>query len=331
MKNKNVYLFQIQNIISGHIFLPLSLSYLWSYIVSKPHLSSQYKLKEYFFIREAVENYLAEMEDPSVVGISTYIWNWEISKEIARKIKSRWPQCLVVMGGPQVPYTTDFQKELPFVDIVVTFSGEEAFADILTENLKDDPQFLSINGTISGGVNKLVKRKAPSQLDKLPSPYLSGFFDQVFNKYPDHHFNIIIESNRGCPYSCFFCDMQDSYYTKIYKFELERVKAEIDWAVSHKIAYIDCADSNFGIFERDVEVAQHIADSKARTGYPRGFNFTSAKNQPEKVEKIQAILGSVEIDRGISISLQSFNKETLKAIKRWNPDNHRLEKTFKKI
>ena len=49
---------------------------------------------------------------------------------------------------------------------------------------------------------------------------------------PDKKYSAIIETNRGCPYACTFCDSQEAlYYNKIAKFDLERVYAELDWVL----------------------------------------------------------------------------------------------------
>ena len=43
-------------------------------------------------------------------------------------------------------------------------------------------------------------------LDVIPSPYLTGFFEKIMNDYPDVKFHATWESNRGCPFKCSFCD-----------------------------------------------------------------------------------------------------------------------------
>lgn len=309
---------QIQNPISGKFFLPLPLGYIWSFANSFEEIRENYVLKDLFIFRETAKEIAQSLEAPEFFCVSTYVWNWEISKSVCRDVKKRWPHCKIVMGGPQVPYQPGFAKELEFLDFVVTFEGEEQFKEILIENLKPEPNFDSIAGLLTRSSKSFQKRIPQKEIDQIPSPYLSGFYDSLIKKAPPDIFNMIIETNRGCPYSCSFCDMQDTFYNKIRQFNLERVKEELDWASANKIDYIECADSNFGFFHRDLEIIQHMIKLKTNTGYPRSFNFTSAKNQPENVELIQKELIENELKRGISISLQSFNPSTLKAISRWN-------------
>ncbi len=320
---------QIQNKISEKFFLPLPLGYLWSYCSTVQDITSSYCLDGVFIFRDQIDEYIEKMNSPFVVGISTYVWNWEVSKKFAKRVKNKWPEAKIVMGGPQVPYELSFFDEFPYVDFIVTYEGELQFAELLQELNKPDPEYKSIEGLMFKGAPKQLKRKAQKNINDIPSPYLNGFFDKLISENDPGIFNMIIETNRGCPYTCTFCDMQDSFYTKLRCFDLERVKEEINWASKNQIEYIECADSNFGIFKRDVEIIQHVCKLRQETGSPRSFNFTSAKNQPKHVEKIQDLLINNGLKRGISVSLQSFNSDVQKAIKRWNEKPEHLTSKLK--
>jgi hypothetical protein len=172
---KNVYLMQIQNKISEKFFLPLPLGYLWSYCNTIPEIESSYSLEGVFMFRDQVDQYLNQMEVPSVIGISTYVWNWEVSKKFAREVKKKWPEARVVMGGPQVPYELSFFNEFPYVDFIVTYEGELQFSELLLELNKSEPDFNSVEGLMFKGGVKPLKRKAQKVIDDIPSPYLNGF------------------------------------------------------------------------------------------------------------------------------------------------------------
>jgi len=78
-----------------------------------------------------------------------------------------------------------------------------------------------------------------------------------------------LETNRGCPYGCTFCDWGASTMAKIRPIAMERVLEEIDYAGKHRISSIFVCDANFGILKRDAEIAEHIARVSRSTGYPR--------------------------------------------------------------
>ena len=46
----------------------------------------------------------------------------------------------------------------------------------------------------------------------------------------------ILETNRGCPYGCTFCDWGSATLSRIRKFDLDRVFAELEWCAQHEVA-----------------------------------------------------------------------------------------------
>ena len=112
------YFTQINNVIADATFLPLSVAYVWEYCQTQV---SDWKLGGILFERDTVVNYLSQINSPDVFAISTYVWNWDISRELARAVKTKWPNCLIVMGGPQVPAKQQWLKENKIDYIPVDF------------------------------------------------------------------------------------------------------------------------------------------------------------------------------------------------------------------
>ena len=90
----------------------------------------------------------------------------------------------------------------------------------------------------------------------FPSPYLTGQFDYLLND--GTNYQAIIETNRGCHSGCHYCYWGNK--KKYEFFDMQRIKDEAEWIGRNKIKYVFCADSNFGIFDRDIEIAQIYAD-----------------------------------------------------------------------
>jgi len=153
-------------------------------------------------------------------------------------------------------------------------------------------------------------------LDELPSPYLTGEFDHID---PDAWvYAASVESNRGCPYGCTFCDWGSATLSRIRKFDLERVLGEIRWAADRGVAAIQFCDANFGILARDVDIARGVAAIRRESGQPGFLSFTPAKNTTRHVGPIFDAV----IDAGIlvssAISLQTTDEATLAAVDRSN-------------
>lgn len=310
---KKIYLTQINNVIAEATFLPLSAAYVWEYCKSQ---NVNYELGDIFFERDTVENYLSSIVDPDVFALSTYVWNWNISRELARAVKKKYPNCLIVMGGPQVPYKQSWLKDnRDICDVIITYAGERALAELLKGNL-------TYPGIMT--VDHYVTPKPDKELNDIPSPYLSGLMDSLMK--PGKSYSAIIETNRGCPYACTFCDQEALYYNKVSQFDYDRVISEIDWIVDHKIDFLYFADSNVGIFDRDVDFIKYIAKCRNEKGYPRQIDYSTAKQQPKRIVELGRILNQeANIKRGVTIALQSMNPATLTAIKRINIANEKLE------
>jgi radical SAM superfamily enzyme YgiQ (UPF0313 family) len=134
---------------------------------------------------------------------------------------------------------------------------------------------------------------------------------------------MILESNRGCPYGCTFCDWGSATASKIRQFDLDRIFAELEWSALNRFEVIAFADANFGSFARDVDIAQRTADLKRTHGYPQQLGTNYAKNSVKHLKPIvEALVKGDIIAKGL-LSLQSMDEDTLSVI---NRKNIKLEK-----
>ena len=127
----------------------------------------------------------------------------------------------------------------------------------------------------------------------------------------------LIETSRGCPNSCAYCDWSNMK-SRIRQFPLERIYGEIEWMMNNKICGLGAADSNFGLFERDEAIADKIIDAKKTGGYPLGFQTSYAKNSSKTVFNIGMKLEKSRMNKGITLSFQSINETVLDNIGRRN-------------
>lgn len=318
---RRVYLAQVSHEYNRQLFLPYTVGLLEAYAKTIPEIADNYDFGGYCCRREPFQDVVSRWQKPDVVGLSVYIWNARYSLALAKAIKEANPSCLVVVGGPHIPVrSADFFREHPYVDIIVHYEGEEAFADILKERLWSDPEYTRIPGLSVQGLNHTAittkKRERTLDIDKLPSPYLTGVFDNF--DFTEFSYHSLLETNRGCPYSCTFCDWGSSVFQKMRKFDDKRIFAEIDWMADHKIDLLYGCDSNFGIFERDVAIAEKMAEAKRRTGFPNKFRTSYAKNSNDRVYQIAKIFNETNQNKGITLSFQSMDDHTLDVIKRKN-------------
>jgi radical SAM superfamily enzyme YgiQ (UPF0313 family) len=301
---KNVYLFQPQYSVDVHketnYWLPYSVGCLWAYAQQFSDITENFQLSDMFFKRDPVPAVIESINNPQLCGFSVYIWNEKYCLALAKQIKMIWPDCIIVFGGPQ---TSARHLNQTFVDSIILGEGEERFVDILR--------------AINNGTT-IEKIYTKSRLDNLniPSPYRLGLFNKMIKDNPDAVWAMTLETNRGCPYACTFCDWGSVTYSKVKKFDVEHVADDLAWAAVNPVSYIFCADANFGILkERDLTIAKLIRDT-ANKGRLESVNIQYAKNSTDIIFEIAKTLGN--LTRGITISVQSMNPDTLEVIKRKN-------------
>ena len=316
MQVKKVYMVQPNNSLSGSLFLPYAAGAIAAYCFSDSKIKAEYKLGGLLFTKEPVEKALEKLENPSVVGFSCYMWNVEYNLILAKAVKEKYPQCITVFGGPQIPDDTEYLRNYEYIDILCHGEGEVAFSAIL----KNTPlnEINNISYRIDGEILK-TERSVSCDVSDFPSPYLCGMFDEILSSpdYTGTQFDAILETNRGCPYKCIYCCWAESKAT-FRSFPIEKVKAELEWMAEHKIAYCVCADGNFGILDRDEKIAEFVIELKRKYGYPEKFETTSAKNKDELTYRINSKLEKAGLNRGISVAVQSMSPKVLEIAGRKN-------------
>ncbi|KIL99204.1 radical SAM domain protein [Paramagnetospirillum magnetotacticum MS-1] len=322
---RRVYFNEFNLLMGNTTYLPLVSGLLKAYALTRPALVDSYEFMPFHFHIEAPGPIVDRHQDPFVAAFSLSLWNEQLSLDVARKVKARFPQCVIVMGGAQVPHRPEsFFAAHPFLDVAVRGEGEEAFADILerlAEGRRDMDGLPGISWRTPEGEVRIDHSERPFQrdLDAYPSPYLTGLFDDLFVNHPDKNFQAIIETNRGCPFHCTFCYWGKGGLSRKYRYtSLERTFGEIEWMAAHGIRYLFNADSNFGMHRRDIEIAQKIVETKQAKGFPEAFRSCYGKNTDEKILEIGRLLHKHGLEKGITISYQSISPEVQKNIKRDN-------------
>ena len=250
------------------------------------------------------------------------MWNLQLNFALAAEVKKRFPECVIVFGGPSVPKNAEeFLNTYSFIDIAVHGEGEIAFVEIL-EALLDQADLKDIDGISfrdsAGEPVNSPDRLAKKELDELPSPYLNGVFDKYALRRDDYEYQAIFESNRGCPFKCTYCYWGNGPGKKSRHFGLDRIAGEVEWLGRNKIAYVFGADANFGMYKRDMEVAKLFAATKSELGYPKTFRVCYGKNAEDRILEVVKFLDKHGLAKGGTLSRQSNDPKTLENILRSN-------------
>ena len=312
-------------------YLPYSAGVILSYALASDKVQDAWELDHLVWRREPIEELALKLSTSHVVAFSTYVWNHRYNYKLARLVKTFNPECTIVFGGPE-PAIEDpklFELE-PFMDLVIKMEGEITFRRILEDHGSD---YTHIEGLLINSPTGLINTGDPKRindLDDVPSPYLAGIFDRVMAENPGVIWNATLETNRGCPYQCTFCDWGSLTYNKVKKFELERVYDELDWIGEH-CGFVTITDANFGMFvERDNMIVDKLIEVQKRWGKLESFSMTWAKNQKNEVVDIvkKLITESPNFGQGLTVSVQSMDNDVLENIKRRNLDQHKIDEIF---
>ncbi len=293
-----------------------------------------------------------------VLGFSIANWNLDLTRRVARLVRAWSPETILVAGGPCVDdedaAIVDFLRAFPELDYVVPSEGENGFAELL-EHLKAGPREKSVvpgaayvddSGALVRGTyvmpkvapeERLVRTNAtasqvgallaePEIDSEIPSPYLDGTLDAFLadGLVP------IIQTMRGCPYRCEFCVSGTVLWNKPRGFPLERVRAEIEYALERSGSKdLILTDENWGILgERDVELARDLIRRSEQRGSPKRLYYYTAKIVNDASRSIAKLVAPIAWNGWIgelTMSFQTLNPDSRKAIKRTNISIDKVE------
>ncbi len=332
-------------------YVPIGIGYIASYIKEEVKgIEKEIDLSiDPFETLDLLKNW-----KPDIVACSNYIWNAGISNWICEEAKKLNPNTLCILGGPEFPAGTgqrhilntpqnqtydkcfDYLLKRPSVDYFAWSDGEVVVLEIINKyieknfsinQLKKNDEAINGCASISSDKKKLLVGKYLSRIgmegsvksagrDIILSPYTTGLLD----KFLDGRSTPAFETARGCPFMCTFCD-QGLDASKITTFSSKRLMEEF-WYVGEKMSKnkkgsqnAAIFDANWGIFEKDVELSEHILEVMNKYDWPKHIECLTPKKNRENLLKINDKLKNrVQLQ----LSMQSMNLDTLSDIERKN-------------
>ncbi|MEC0213867.1 DUF4080 domain-containing protein [Paenibacillus ehimensis] len=264
-----------------------------------------------YTIKDPAMNIVSDIyqRKPEVVGFSCYIWNIEETIVVVSMLKKIMPGLIVVLGGPEVSYDTEYwMNRLPEVDFIVVGEGEETLHHLLTE-LEGDRALYSVFGLAYRNKQGQVVINPPRPklaLDDIPTPH--RFAEDV----PSLGNRVVyFETSRGCPFSCQFC--LSSIEVGVRYFDMERTKSDLLYLIRSGAKLIKFVDRTFNI-KRDyaMEIFEFLIQN--HSGCVFQFEITADIMRPEVLDYLaeNAPPGIFRFEIGV----QSTNDLTNNLVKR---------------
>jgi putative methyltransferase len=300
-------------------------------------IEAPYRFNQY----RSIEDIYEEIKNADIFLFSSYVWNYDICDELAKYIKKILPNACCVLGGPQIG-TNDpkLMESRNFYDFILTSTkpGEVFVTDLIDSYIENNgkPNYQKLSWELRS--SKTCSQFMPDySVYEEHIEYLTKI--REYCKKSNVEPFCILETTRGCPYSCSFCEWGGGIGSKIYKKNMDVVKKDILSLKKAGFRNAYLTDANFGaFFERDLEIFKFA--------WSNGFNLTDistmkSKDLKRRIELVDAwfdvvganfkeenfysINGDVETNINLNslpkeivptVTLQSISDEAMKVAKR---------------
>ena len=241
-------------------------------------IPAPYKFDQYSSFQD-IKDAMDCGQPADVYCFSSYVWNYDMCDRVAALVKEKHPEAILVIGGPHIgknePDLMNKRLELYNYISQITKPGEAFFTSLL------DGYFNNLNTWPKPEDVTWEWRSAKQEVVMFPDysvyrehfDYLKEMRDYAKEKVLEPF--MVIESTRGCPYKCAFCEWGGGIGGKVYKKDIEVWKEDVSALVEagYRDGYL--ADANFGAFkDRDIEIF--------RWSFNSGFNLTDISTMKSK-------------------------------------------------
>lgn len=311
---------------SKYIHTCLAVWYLKASVIKNNNFDEgkdEVKIRE-FTINDSKDNILSEIykERPDILTFSCYIWNTEMILLLSKEIYQLLPQCIIILGGPEVSYdAAKVMENNPEIAFALCGEGEEAFTELYYSLSYHTGRYKELSGIAYRNENSVVYNSGfnlVKNLDSIEFPYTPELMSTVKNRI------VYYESSRGCPFSCSYCI--SSTFNGVRFFSMDRVKRDINTLLEYKPKLIKFVDRTFNCNrQRAKEVLRYIAGLNCGTL----FHFEAAADLFDD-ELLEILSHAKEGLIQLEIGIQTTNTDTLEEIDRVT-DMDKLEKNVRNI
>jgi len=242
------------------------------------------------YMRGPAENFLPG-KTYDIIGISITSNQLSRSLKIAKACRQLCPKALIVVGGIGVEILIYKNKE----DIDVVFHGEAE---------ETWPRFLEDYKT--GNYLKVYKNVSKPDMTKTPPPRW-----ELIGKDICSYNSVSVQTTRGCPFDCSFCDVIYTYGRKPRCKTIDQVLEEIKRLNDLKVMMVFIADDNFAGDRKYVkELLRRLIVLNNSFKVPMGF-FTQLDITVAEDDELLELLADANF-YNLMIGIESVNDESLK-------------------
>lgn len=240
--------------------------------------------------------------DCAFVGITGKISQWNRSKAIAAEFRRRGKP--VIIGGPHASLSPEHVR--PHCDVLVRDEieeiVEELFADLASGDYKEE---------YVGGRPDLALTPVPRW--------------DLYNRYNDRVLTATVQTARGCPFECEFCDVIQYVGRQQRQKPIDKIIAELDAIYANGYRSVLFADDNTTANKSWVkQMLAEVRDWNDSRPDGRVALSTQLSIDAARDDELLALAGSAGMTH-VFIGIETVNEESLVATRK----NQNLQKHLK--
>ncbi|MDX6768435.1 MAG: cobalamin-dependent protein [Elusimicrobiota bacterium] len=242
---------------------------------------------------------------PALVGFSCFLWNAPKALEVARELKRLSPGVKVVLGGPELSATAErVLAAHPEVDFAAYAEGEETFRLLLRSVVLGDRPPAEVPGLVYREGGRVLKTAEAPLIDlaRARPVYADGGVVPARDC-------ALLETSRGCPFLCSFCDWGPR---KMRFVPLERLERELAVLVE-RCRYVFLCDADI-LMDKARGLAILETFSRLAEGKPCTLHFES--DPAYLCREAVDVIARDPFKFQMGFGLQSVNPQTLLNISR---------------
>lgn len=251
-----------------------------------------------------------EAIDPDVVGASAYVWSLPTFFESARRLKRSRPDRTIVFGGPsarvEMLALPPYQGAHESIDALVLGEGELVFREIIGLLQRDRDALGRVDGVAvatSDGYRTVGAAPRVPVLDEMASPYQMGLVPAGVQAH--------LETFRGCPLSCSFCQWGDlEQSTRVHS--KEYLVRELE---AYRRAGLGGAILVDAALNLNPKAFRNLVAAEREVGFLRDTALDFEVYPSHMTDEHARFLEEVRVGR-VGVGLQSYDKEVLRRLQR---------------
>lgn len=273
---------------------------------------------------------------PDLIGFSVYSYFEGIADNMSRAAKAVFPGVPIIWGGIHSTIAPDATISKPWVDMICIGEGEKALAN-LCDKIRSGDSIDNVPNIWIKKDGKVVKNAVGPLIDpnELPTPNWGSYSPcNYYGPIDGKRYKLaMVEFNRGCPYSCTYCEsstVKNMYSSSgirnyVRRKTPKKFVSDCEFLVKqYGVEFFYITDGTFLVMPDSVlEELAGLYKEKINKSF---LCLTTVPSITEKRARLLKNMGCAQVNMGVEAGNEEYRK---KVLNRPNMSNERIISAFK--